>query len=770
MTALLLLALLQAQDPVLQVSVDRDRVNVGDEVVLTVVATSHGLAAVRVELPALDGFTLLSRGERTQVGIGADPVRELTYELRLRAVRAGTWQLGPVRATQGTTVVTADGPEVEVTESPAAGLLALNPRVRDLVARAPPPKPGKVTLAVLVSQDSVRVGEQVDVVTAAWFPRDLRQQLRRQPVLQPPVLDGVWSYPQAAPPGIAASRRVGGSWYDMFIAHQIVFPIVAGRVNVPAAELRYSVPVAMQFFSQEERLTVRSEPREIAVAALPQAGVPAGFAGATGRDLRLERRLLPPTLRAGEAVAVELTISGEGNLALWPEPSVAWPAEARSYPDGSVEQVEPVAGRLGGAKRFKYVLVPAEAGVLRIPAVRYPWFDTGAGAYRVAEVPALTLAVAPAGEASAARPLPPPLLSPGGTGLAHRLVAGMRWWAWALVALLPPLAGALLRRRPWRRGPGAARRAAPGDPLAELERALAQLVPADEAAAPERLVPALRAAGVDDAGAREIAALRESVLRARFGPPGAEVPARADVERVLARVVGVVRGRGAGAALLLLASLLAAPLRAQGAAPAETLYAHGALRAAAEAFTARVTTAPADPAAWYALGATRYRLGEDGAAAAAWLTALRLAPREDAVRRALDLVPPPDPASRWRRLTPPVTPEELLLAGLAVWVLGWALVLARRLPRAASIGLLVVAAGLVGAGAGLRAWYGRPVAVAVQETPLRGAPTGRAAPGRTLPPGSTLVAWRRFRGWTLVEAGPGELGWVPDAAIARVHD
>ena len=82
---------------------------------------------------------------------------------------------------------------------------------------------------LIVSADSVRVGEQVDVVTAAWFPRDLRLQLRRPPTLQPPVIDGVWSYPQATPAGIAATRSIGGRWYDLFVAHQVVFPLLPGH-------------------------------------------------------------------------------------------------------------------------------------------------------------------------------------------------------------------------------------------------------------------------------------------------------------------------------------------------------------------------------------------------------------------------------------------------------------------------------------------------------------------------------------------------------------
>ena len=72
---------------------------------------------------------------------------------------------------------------------------------------------------------------------AAWFPRDLRLQLRRPPTLQPPVIDGVWSFPQATPSGIAATRRIRGGWYDLFVSHQVVFPLVPGLIAVQAAGL-----------------------------------------------------------------------------------------------------------------------------------------------------------------------------------------------------------------------------------------------------------------------------------------------------------------------------------------------------------------------------------------------------------------------------------------------------------------------------------------------------------------------------------------------------
>src|SRR5207302_2221572 len=97
-------------------------------------------------------------------------------------------------------------------------------------------------------------------------------------------------------------------------------------------------------------------------------------------------------------------------------------------------------------------------------------------------------------------------------------------------------------------------------------------------------------------------------------------------------------------ALGLLALVTPRAVAAQ-APSAEALYEVGALRAAADSFAARAAAQPRVAAHWYNLGATLYRAGADGKAAAAWAVAARLAPRDRMVRRARELLPAPDATS-----------------------------------------------------------------------------------------------------------------------------
>ena len=762
----LLLLLQQGPGMTLTAAVDRPRLNVGEEVVLTIVAGGRTADAVQFDLPAFSGFALISRSESSEVSLGVERARISTLELRLRAVRAGSYAFGPIRVQQGTIQASIDGPDVEVTENAAAGMVALNPRVRDLVARAPPPRAGSgATVQVVMSRDTVLVGEQVDVLTAAWFSRDLRGRLRRQPRFEPPVLAGVWAFPQTALPGIAASKRVADKWYDLFVLHQVVFPLAPGAVTIPPVTLTYEIPVAMQFFSQDERYTVSSPARILTVLALPAAGQPPGFAGATGVNLKLERQVTPTAARANEAVNVEIAVRGEGNVALWPSPEVTWPAGTRAYAEGSSEEMQPVAGRLAGVKRFKFVVVPTQAGVLTVPAVSYPYYDFARRAYTVPTLPAMGVAVGAGKEATAARSMPPPLLAKEGPPVADLVSEGITAWGWLAILLLPPLLvfGLSVRRKHQPRSVPARRKS--DDPALALDRALIRLLPREDIATSARLVPALRATGFDVETAQAIAALRDAVQGHRYGPPGrSSAPDSQAVERAIGWIRDALVSRPAGTAVLL---LLCAVSISQAQVTPDSLYAAGALSRAEVGFQRAIGLSPGDPALWYGLGAARYRQGEDGAAAAAWLTALRLAPRNATIRRALLLTPPPDQSSASQRSVPPFTASEaLLLAGLC-WVAGWALFLVsqRRIRRFAPVALVL---GLVLGAVSAATWWWdhRAIALAISDTPLRSSPHGRAAMIRTLPSGSAVVVEREQQGWVLVRGAGKELGWLPRAAIA----
>lgn len=771
MLAAMLGLLLQAGPPVVTTSTDRARLAVGEQVVLTVRATSLDPRAVTILLPPVQGFALVSRLERTGPAAGGADSTATTLELTLRAMEPGHFTLGPVRAVQGRLVGEAPGEQVDVAR--AADLLATtnNPRLKAMLQQvAPPRKAGDVALRVIVSAGTARVGEQVDVLAAAWFPRELRLQLRRPPVLQPPVIGGVWALQQAAPGGLATSRLIGGEWYDLFISHQTIFPLAPGTVVIPAAALRYSVPVALQFLSQEESYELKDGPRQLTVLPLPAAGRPAGFPGAVGHGLALERSVATSSAQVGEAVRVEITVRGEGNVSLWPAPTVAWPSDVRAYVDNTEDHQELVNGRVGGEKRFRYVVVPSRPGALTLPALRYAYFDPGTNRYEDATLPAGTL---PVRAASLARGdhAPLPLVVPPGTPWPAAMAGRVPPRAALAVLLLAPVAALLVRRR---RPRAAAVAPVAPDPVLRLERLLVAV------AGGHRDVPLrtrLHAAGVDDASATRLIALMDALTAARYGPRGSGVPPSlaaeatalaAVLEPIATRRRGVRRVTSAATAGLLLVAVASA--RAALAPSPAQLYRDGAYAAAAEGFAAAAAVAPTEPAAWYGLGAARLASGDDDVGAlTAFTRAARLAPRDGAVASAVRRMPSPDPETRRARWVSPVTPAELAIAGALLWLVAWGLVGA-GVRWSWSAPAVAVAALLLAAAGGVHWWYGRPVALARETLTLRSAPHGRGDAVGEVPRATVVELGEARGGWRLVRAEDGRLGWVARDALAPLTD
>src|SRR5206468_2011856 len=158
----------------------------------------------------------------------------------------------------------------------------------------------------------VLVGQQLDVIAAAWFPRELRVRLTYPPILSLQTAEGAWSYPGAVPTAVAASRQVRGGWMDLFVAHQALFPLAPGRIVIPPASVAYAVPVGFSVFKREERYSLRSDTVPVTVLPLPTRR-PADDQPVAAQGLALEVALEPPNGRVGEPIAMTATVSGAGN-------------------------------------------------------------------------------------------------------------------------------------------------------------------------------------------------------------------------------------------------------------------------------------------------------------------------------------------------------------------------------------------------------------------------------------------------------------------------
>ncbi len=783
----LLTALTLLQGVEVTADVDKTHIRVGDDLMLTVRARSRSTDAVEIVMPPLNGFAIVGSRDMTEVSMNgaSGSVRTTVRELQLRAVQPGTLLIGHIGARQGQSLMSTDFILITVDSAADRTASTLSPLARSLLESTPAPvsrRADRVALTMLVPSDTVFVGQQVDLIAAAWIPRELGERMRRPPLLTLVTPEGVWAYPTAASSGVALSRQVSGRWMDLFIAHEVVFPLAPGRVIVPPASVEYALPVTFSFFSREERYALRSDSIAVKVLPLPPANP---VTNVVGEKLSLDLQIDATSTRVGEPVEASITINGIGNVALWPppEPGLRWPAGFRSYPAQTEMRLAPDAGRIAGSKTFHFLAVPDSSGNFVLPEVRYPYFNATAGRYQVATAAPRALAVAPGAEPRAARVLPP-LLPARGALPADTLSRRFGWQGWLALLLVPPFI-ALFASRRWRRTP-AATAGTPGPgltPLGRLEReflaVLSSHVSDPFARDGDGLAPALRAAGVDSAVADHVKRLRDRLRAARYGPRGL-----GDVAELAAEIAQVLRVLGAGseapahpagrrprptfAALLVIGIGFVTVQSPPAQTPsAEALYGAGALRAAADSFAARAAREPRDPAHWYNLGATLYRAGADGKATTAWIRAARLAPRDPVIRRALRLLPAPDPVTERMLSVGWATPAEWGLVAAAGWVLLWLTVAGggRRGVVLALFGAVAIAASLLGA----LEWRRRdqPIAVVIADVaPVRAAPYGGASAAATVQAGGALLVGRGYGPWVEVHRSDGIHGWVLGGEIS----
>lgn len=777
--SILLLLVAALQQPQIEATVEPTEVEVGDEVVVTVRVDADGGVPTEGSVPSYTGLDLLGTSQSSVfTSVEGRGRRETTWEYRFRAVTPGRAVIGPVRVRIGVDFLEAGELSVTVTAAGAGMTEAFDERVAAIVDAAPGPGASDdVTVTVIPSHDTIVVGDQLDLVVVAWFPRDIRSRLRARPTLTPPELQGAWTYPRTAALGVADTREVEGRRYDLFVHHQVAFPLTPGTLQVGGATVSYSLPVRTSIMSREVPQEVRSRETTVTVLPQPRQARPERFAGAAARNLAFSVVVDSGGFDVGNAITVTATVNGEGNVALWPRPEFRWPDGVRVYEGRTDVDITTEAGLVGGTKTFTYLIAPESTGTYIIPPPTYTYFALDSGRYIQAAAPRIELAARAVRSRVSGDVTPPPVMARRGMTSVERFTRQLPVWMLVLVIGVPPLtAGAVpavtsfhrRRKRIERRGPV-------DSTLVTLEREfrrkLEALVPGVATREGGGLSAALRAAGVEAPVATHASRVRDRLRQAVYGPGGASdsLELAAEVHEVLRALPGGRRERRGTvrvAGLTLLLSLVTA--RATAAqATAEQLYEAGAFRAAADSFLARAAEEPADYSQWFNAGNALFGAGEETAALVAWVKAARTAPRDGAVRSAMRLAPVVDTQARRATWVAPVTVQELALAGLMLWVVGW---IAMAVSRRARWGLIIVGLGLVlaAAAAYLHGRYTEPVAlVLVSDLEAREAPYGTAQSTTRFPEGTAVRVEREAGAWLLVNSG-ADRGWVLSDEVGRL--
>ena len=263
----------------------------------------------------------------------------------------------------------------------------------------------EIFMRVSASKRDVYIGEQI-YVTYKLYTR--HEGLYENDITQP-ELAGFWVQDVEKEEQRGKLEELNGVRYLVHtLKEAVLVPQRSGTLTLDPMSLETTVRVESEsggrsrgFFSdpffgrryENVRHKATSKPLEITVKALPTAGKPAAFNGAVG-EFKLETNITNEETAVNEAVTLRITVSGNGNLNLLPQPKIDFPKAFEVYDPRLIEDVKVSGGKIGGKRTWEYLLIPRSPGEYKIAPVEFAWFDPSAGQFVLKQSPEYLIRVA----------------------------------------------------------------------------------------------------------------------------------------------------------------------------------------------------------------------------------------------------------------------------------------------------------------------------------------------------------------------------------------
>jgi hypothetical protein len=419
--AWLLLASIAQAAPTLQASVDRDVVEVGDTLTLTL--RLDDASNERPDLGALKkDFTVLGDSSSSGLSASIGHIERWTeWQISLSPRRAGQLVIPSLNVGGATSEA-----------------LAIQATAASAQANAAGEEP--VFLEVALDSDSVYVQQQLLFTVRIFLAIPLDDMNITEP-----------EFDDAAVRKISQNkfeRTVNGTRYQVHELRYAIFPQKAGELTIP--ELVFSgreIRRARSMFDfPSAGSSVRKLSRQLTAHVKP---VPKRFTGKTwlpARNLTVQETWggNPQHLAVGDSITRSIALQADGLMAAQlpaqPQPQLD---RARLYADQPQLDDQADDSGLHGKRVESAALIPNEPGILNLPELRVVWWDLDSDSEKVAVLPAQTLTVngasagasSPAVDSAATQPESEPVTGPAASATSPTTVREPVFWR-AIAAIL----------------------------------------------------------------------------------------------------------------------------------------------------------------------------------------------------------------------------------------------------------------------------------------------------------------------------------------------
>ena len=237
-----------------------------------------------------------------------------------------------------------------------------------------------------------------------------------------PSFNGFSVYDMVDPSSLSSDiEKLNGKDFNVYLIRKAqLFPLQSGILQLDPAEVENEVSFLRADYAmrdrgehltdllnalgsdelknegiEKENVTIKSNPVNIVVKALPADTKPHSFDGAVG-SFSIQSSILHNEVNLNDVAVVKVIIKGEGNFGVINTPVIKWPKSIDVFEPEIKEDYLKSVVPMRGYKCFEYRFVPRRTGNITIPAIEFSYFNPGTNGYHTIHTNPLQISIIPA--------------------------------------------------------------------------------------------------------------------------------------------------------------------------------------------------------------------------------------------------------------------------------------------------------------------------------------------------------------------------------------